>query len=128
MIKGHGKQMLNDYLELENAEGMPDMVNATIALEFLMSAKTGVRNCAAALTEVADMEARKVLRDLLDSSVNLHGELTQLMLRKGGLRSYHVNEQFQLDVKSAQMALKIAGLNLFPGNTDRLGTFATPTY
>lgn len=37
--------MINDYLEVRSAEGMPDLADSTIALDFLLAAKTGVRNC-----------------------------------------------------------------------------------
>lgn len=48
------------------------------------------------------------------------------MIEKGWLHPADTDKQFQLDMKSAQTAIDIAGLNLFPDNTNRLGTFATP--
>jgi len=122
------KRINNDYLEIENAEGMPGMVDSTIALDFLLGIKSGIRNCALALTETADPEARKVIRDILDSSIDLHTEVTELMMKKGWLHPYRVNEQFRIDQISAKQALQIANLELFPGNTSRLGTFATPNH
>lgn len=122
------KPMNNDYLELENSEGMPGLVDSTIALSFLLNAKSGIRNCAFALTEIADPEARTAVRSLLNAQIDLHAQVSELMMNKGWFHPYHVSEQFKLDNISAQTALQIANLQLFPGDTSRLGTFATPNY
>jgi len=118
--------MINDYLEVQNAEGMPALADATVALDFLLSAKTGVQNYVLALAEASRPEVRTILLNQLKSAVALQGEITELMLAQGWLLPHDLNEQAQLDIKSAQMAQQIAGLALFPGNTSRLGTFATP--
>ncbi len=124
-IKG---PMKNDYLEIENAEGMPGLVDSTIALNFLLNVKSGIRNCAIALTEIADPQARTEIRNMLDAQIDLHAEVSELMMNKGWLHPYHTKEQFNLDKMSAQAALQIANLQLFPGDTSRLGSFATPNY
>lgn len=118
--------MINDYLEVRNAEGMPKLVDNTIALQFLLLAKTGVRNCAMALTEAATPEVREIFVSQLKTAINLHEEITNLMIRKGWFHPYNLNEQFALDIKSSQTAVEIAKLELFPGDTSRLGMFATP--
>ena len=118
--------MINDYLEVENAEGMPALADATFALDFLLTAKTGVKNYVLALAEASRPEVRKALLNQLNSAVALHGEITTLMLAQGWLNPHDLSKQAQLDIKSAQMAQQIASLDLFPGNTNRLGTFATP--
>lgn len=122
------KPMNNDYLEIENADGMPGLVDSTVAMELLLSVKTGIRNSAIALTEIEDKEARTAIRSMLNNSINLHSEVTELMITKGWLHPYEVNEQFKIDTTSAKTALRIAELDLFPGDTSRLGTFATPKY
>jgi len=118
--------MNNDYLEIRNAEGMPKLVDATIALDFLLVVKSGIRNYAMALAETASPEARAALCSLLNDEIDMHAELSQLMMDKGWLYPFNVNEQFKLDGKSADTAVKIADMKLFPDNTNRLGTFATP--
>lgn len=120
--------MNNDYLEIDNADGMPGLVDSTIAMELLMSVKTGLRNSALALTEIEDREARDAIRDMLNDSITFHGEVTDLLIAKGWLHPYETNEQFKIDSVAAKTALRIAELDLFPGNTSRLGTFATPKY
>lgn len=122
------QQMNNDYLDVRNADGMPGPVDSTVALEFLMSIKTGIRNSAIALTEIADSEARYEIRNLLEESIDLHAKVTDLMIKKGWLNPYNFKEQVRVDMISSDTALKIANLELFPGDTSRLGTFTTPNY
>lgn len=109
--------MINDYLEVRSAEGMPDLADSTIALDFLLAAKTGVRNCAFALSETASPEVRNVLRNQLESELNLHEEISNFMINKGWFHPLHINKQFQLDIESSQTAVEIAKLDLFPGDT-----------
>lgn len=122
------KPMNDDFLDVQNAEGMPALVDSSIALEFLLTVKTGIRNFAIALTEIADEETRNDIRTFLSDMIDLHAELTELMLTKGWLHPYDVDEQFKVDNISAETAIKIANLDLFPGDTSRLGTFSTPNY
>ncbi len=119
---------MNDYLELESAEGMPGLVDSTIALTFMLNVKSGIRNCAIALTELADPGAREEIRNMLDSQIDLHTQVSELMMKKGWFHPHQVDEQFKIDMMSARAALQIASLELFPGDTSRLGTFATPNY
>jgi spore coat protein CotF len=118
--------VINDYLELRNAEGMPKLVDATMALTFLLNAKSGVRNCAIALTEAITPEVRTTLRIQLDNALNLHEEISNMMINKGWFHPINLDKQFQMDMESSQTAVQIASLDLFPGDTSRLGTFATP--
>jgi len=118
--------MINDYLEVRNSEGMPKLVDATMALSFLLSAKSAVRNCAFALGEAATSEVRTVLRNQLDNAINMHEEISNMMIEKGWFYPNDLKKQFQMDIESSQTVCQIASLNLFPGDTSRLGTFATP--
>jgi similar to spore coat protein len=118
--------MNNDYLDPINSVGMPDMADSTFALEFLLTAKSGVRNCAIALSETITPDARSLARHQLEEALALHEEIAQLMMNKGWLHPYNLDEQYQLDMKSAKTTVQIANMKLFPDNTSRLGMFATP--
>lgn len=118
--------MINDYLEIRNSEGMPKLVDSTVALSFLLFAKTGVRNCAIALTEAATPEVRNVLKEQLNAAIDLHERIYKLMMDKKWFHPYNLDEQFRMDMESSATAVQIAGYNLFPGDTSRLGMFATP--
>lgn len=117
--------MINDYLDMANAEGMPKLVDATMALAFLLNIKSGIRNCAMALNESATPEVRSVLRTQLDTGLNMHEEISNLMISKGWLNPNDLNKQFQMDMESSRVAVQIASLDLFQGNTSIIGTFAT---
>lgn len=116
--------MINDYLEIENAEGMPEMADSTLAMEFLMNLKTGVRNTAVAITESRTPEVRTLLRNQLEAGLALHEEVTKFMIDKGWLHPYNISDQYEVDIKTAKTALMIGNLNLFPGNTSRMGMMA----
>lgn len=67
-----------------------------------------------------------MVHNQLNEALALHEEVFQLMLNKGWLHPYHLNEQYQLDMKSAKTTVQIAQMELFPKDTARLGLFATP--
>ncbi len=115
-----------DYLDPQGAEHMPEMADSGIALEFLLSVKTGIHTYAIALTETSSLKLREALYRQMELSIDLHTEISELMISKGWLYPHDVGKQVELDLKSADNALIIAGMNLFPNDTDRLGMFATP--
>lgn len=118
--------MIKDYLEIRNAEGMPKLVDASMSLGFLLNSKSVVRNLAIALTEAATPEVRFVLEKQLEEAINTHEEISNLMVKKGWIHPANLDRQFQMDLEASETAVQIAGLNLFPGDTSRIGTFATP--
>lgn len=118
--------MNQDYLDPKYAEGMPKMADSSFALDFLISIKTGIRYYAIALTETASPELRATLFKQMDEAIDLYEETTELLLKKGWLYPHDLGKQVELDIKSADMALAIAKMELFPTDTDRRGTFATP--
>ena len=117
--------MINDYLEIRNAEGMSKLVDANMALGFLLNVKSGVRNCAIALTEAVTPEVRAVLLAQLENGLNMHEEIYNMMINKGWFYPRSLDKQFQMDIESSQTVSQIASLDLFPGDTSRRGTFAT---
>ncbi|MCZ8522645.1 MULTISPECIES: spore coat protein [Paenibacillus] len=117
---------MEDYLDPRNSEGMPKMADSMFALDFLMAAKNGVHSYAVALTECITPEARAVVRSQLNQALALHEEISLLMLDKGWLHVYNLPEQHEMDMRSAQTTVQIAGLQLFPEDTSRQGMFATP--
>jgi spore coat protein CotF len=118
--------MINDYLEVRNSEGMPKLVDTMMSTAFLLNTKNSVRNCAIALTEAASPEVRTVLRNELNSALRMHEAIYTMMINKGWFHPMNLDKQFQMDLESSTTASQIAAMNLFPGDTSRLGTFATP--
>lgn len=116
---------MEDFLDPRNSEGMPKLADSTFAMDFLLSVKNGVRNYGIAITETTNPALRKVLQNQMETSINLHQEISELMIKKGWLHPYNFKEQYPLDIKSAETAVQIANLNLYPNDTDRAGMFAT---
>jgi spore coat protein CotF len=117
---------MEDFLDPRNAEGMPDLADSAFAMDFLLMVKSGIRNYGFAITETSNQELRMALRRQLEAAIELHGELSDLMMKKGWLHPYDVNKQFPIDIKAAETAVQIAALNIYPQDTDRRGMFATP--
>ena len=87
-----------DYLDPQGAEHMPEMADASFALDFLLSIKSGIHTYAIALTETASPELRKALYSQMEQSIDLHEELSNLMISKGWLYPYDVGKQVELDL------------------------------
>lgn len=117
---------MEDYLDPRNAEGMPNLADSAFAMDFLLSVKNGIRNYSFAITETANPELRHVLTKQMEAAMDLHSELSELMIKKGWLHPYEFKEQLPIDLKVAETAVQIAQMNLFPIDTDRRGMFATP--
>lgn len=63
---------------------MPELADMTFAVDFLIRAKEGVRNIATALTETASPDLRVLLRKQLNQAIQMHQEITDLMIEKNG--------------------------------------------
>lgn len=66
--------------------GMGGMTEQLIATDLLISAKSGVRNYAFALTEVATPKLRTALREQLKAAFETHEAVSNYMIEK---RYYH---------------------------------------
>lgn len=117
---------MNDYLDPINSVGMPEKIDSVIALDLLLTVKEAIRNYSVALTETASPEVRTTIRNQMEAAIDYQTEITQFMMEKKWFHPYDVSEQQALDLKAAQNAIDIAGLNLFPDNTNRKGLFPTP--
>jgi spore coat protein CotF len=114
-----------DYLDPRNAEGMPNLADSAFAMDFLLTVKNGIRNYGFAITETASPELRRVLARQMESAIDLHGEIAELMIKKSWLNPSDFETQYKVDLKAAETAVQIAQMNLFPNDTDRRGMFAT---
>lgn len=117
---------MNDYLDPINSVGMPEKIDSAIAMDLLITVKEAVRNYGIALTEAASPEVRTTIRNQMEAAIDFHGEVTDLMMKKKWFFPYDLSEQQALDLISAQNAIEIAELNLFPENNNRKGLFPTP--
>jgi similar to spore coat protein len=90
---------------MENLTGMNMLTDQVIAMDLLMSAKSGITMCAVAVTESATPEAKAALARQLNESIDFHGKITDYMMSRGWYHPYQISEQLQLDMKNAQTAL-----------------------
>jgi similar to spore coat protein len=92
---------------LEHLTGMNTMTDQVIAMDFLISAKTGIKTYAVALTESATPEIKTVLSKQLEEAVLTHETIATYMMQKGYYHPYDPNEQIKLDLTNMQNALNI---------------------
>jgi similar to spore coat protein len=92
---------------LEHLTGMNAMTDQMIAMDYLITAKSGIRNYAMAVTESGTPEVKATLTKQLDESMDMHERITLYMMEKGLYHPWNVNEQVQLDLKNIQTALDL---------------------
>jgi similar to spore coat protein len=92
---------------LEHLTGMNKLTDEVIAMDFLINAKSGVRNYAMAVTECATQEIKAVLTKQLDEAITTHEKIASYMVSRGLYHPYNVNEQIKLDLQNIQTALNI---------------------
>ncbi|MXQ54418.1 spore coat protein [Shimazuella alba] len=90
--------------------GMGDITDEVIASDLLISAKSGVRNYAFALTETATPEVRAALQLQFSAAMDLHEKVSNYMIENGYYHPQNMNEQLQLDSQNAQVALNASNL------------------
>ncbi|WP_211748153.1 spore coat protein [Paenibacillus sp. Marseille-Q4541] len=92
---------------LEHMTGLHMLTDDVIAMDFLMNAKSGVRNYAMAVTECASPEIKQILMKQLDEAIDSYEKITTYMMQHGLYHLYHIPEQIQLDLKNIQTAMNI---------------------
>jgi similar to spore coat protein len=92
---------------VEHLTGMDKLTDQVIAMDFLITAKSGVRNYAMAITETGTPEIKTILSKQLDEAIATHEQISQYMMDHGLYHAYNINEQIQLDRQNIQTALSI---------------------
>jgi similar to spore coat protein len=92
---------------IQNMVGMGDMTEQVIATDFLLSAKTGVRNYAVAISEAATPEVRDVLHRQLNVAIGTHEKIANYMMKKGYYHANNPEEQIKVDMKAADTVMNI---------------------
>jgi similar to spore coat protein len=96
---------MNEFIQ--GLMGMGDINDEVIASDFLISAKSGIRNYAFALTETATPELRDTLNKQLSSAIELHERISNYMTSKGYYYPHNINDQLNVDVQTSKTALNI---------------------
>jgi similar to spore coat protein len=93
---------------IQNLAGMSGMTDQVVATDFLISAKSGIRNTAFALTETATPELRATLKEQLRVAVETHEGISNYMVAKGYYHPYDLSEQIQVDIRTANTAIDLS--------------------
>lgn len=93
---------------IESLTGMNKMSDQVIATDFLIAAKSGVRNYAIALTETTNPEVRNILRKQLKDAISTHEKIFNYMMERGYYNPYDVEQQFEIDMTTTETALNLA--------------------
>ncbi len=92
---------------VQNMTGMGGMTDQVIATDFLIAAKTGIKNYALALSETSNPEVREMLRTHLNKAIDTHQEITDYMVSKGYYHPQNVQEQLKVDLQATDTALHL---------------------
>lgn len=92
---------------IESLTGMNKMSDQVIATDFLIAAKSGVRNYSIALTETTNLEVRSILRKQLKDAINTHEKIFNYMVERGYYNPYNVEKQYEIDMKTTETALNL---------------------
>jgi similar to spore coat protein len=92
---------------IESLTGMNKMSDQVIATDFLISAKSAVRNYSIALTETTSQEVRTALRKQLGDAIATHETISNYMMKKGYYNAYDLQEQYKVDMQTTETALKL---------------------
>ncbi|RNB87749.1 spore coat protein [Brevibacillus fluminis] len=91
---------------LEFMTGMDMMTDQVIAMDFLITAKSGVRNYAMAVTEVISPDVKATLTKQLEEAIDTHEQIMAYVMERGLYHPWNVSEQIQLDLQNIDIALK----------------------
>jgi similar to spore coat protein len=92
---------------LQNLAGMGDMTEQVIATDFLINAKSAVRNYAIAISETTTPEAREVLRRHLDTAITTHERILRYMTTNNYYHVHKPQEQLIVDRRTTYTALNL---------------------
>jgi similar to spore coat protein len=87
--------------------GMGDMTEQVIATDFLLNAKTAVRNYSIAISEATTPEVREVLRRHLDAAITTHERILKYMMYNKYYHVHNPQEQMIVDRKTSDVTLKL---------------------
>ncbi|MGN7356616.1 spore coat protein [Paenibacillus sp. SAF-054] len=92
---------------IESLTGMNVLTDEIIAMDFLNTAKSGVRNYAMAVTECVTPEVKAVLANQLEQAIDTHERIVDYLIGKGLYQPHNLTAQIQLDLKNMETALNL---------------------
>lgn len=95
---------------VENLTGMSAMSDQVIATDLLISAKSGVRNYAMAVTEAGTPEIKHTLTRHLEEALDMHEKISNYMVSKGWYHAYDTKEQIKLNLQNISTSMNLPTL------------------
>lgn len=92
---------------IETLTGMDGLSDQVVAMDLLISAKSGIRNYAMAATESGTPEIKEVLTRHLVEALDMHEQISAYMVEKGWYHAWDTNEQIRLDLSNIDTALNL---------------------
>jgi similar to spore coat protein len=92
---------------IEHLTGLDTLTDQIIAADFLISAKSGMKMYAVAVTEAATPEMKTIFRQHLEEAITTHEQIINYMMKKGYYHPYNMNEQIQMDMRNIHTVLNI---------------------
>ncbi|WP_309119474.1 spore coat protein [Paenibacillus sp.] len=91
---------------LEKLTGLGSLTDQVVAMDFLNTVKSGVRNYAMAVTDTVTPEIKTILSRQLEELIDLHERVATYAAEKGIYHPWNVTEQIEVDLNHIEMALK----------------------
>jgi similar to spore coat protein len=95
---------------IETLTGMDGLSDQVVAMDLLISAKSGVRNYAMAVTESGTPEIKEMLTRHLVEALDMHEIISAYIVEKGWYHAWDTNEQISLDLNNINTALNLPTL------------------
>lgn len=92
---------------MQNMNGMSGMTEQVIATDFLMTAKSGIKNLALAITETSTKEVRDTLTQYLNDAIKTHEQISNYMISKGYYNPDDISKQLEMDIQATQTAVNL---------------------
>lgn len=112
-VTGTGMSGMSGTAGMNNAGGSMNQKSTindqVIATDLLISAKTGVKTYADAITEAATPSVRTMLKRQLDEAIAFQDQVSAYMTKKGWYNAYNVNQQILMDLNQTQQTMNQIG-------------------
>jgi similar to spore coat protein len=95
---------------VENLTGLKALTDQVVATDLLISAKSGVRNYAMAVTDSGSPEIKEVLIKHLEDALDMHEQIANYMVERGWYHAFDTKEQVNLNLQNINTALKLPTL------------------
>ncbi|PKR83741.1 spore coat protein [Heyndrickxia camelliae] len=95
---------------IEKFTGMDALSDQIVAMDLLISAKSGVRNYAMAVTEAGTPEIKEMLTRHLEAALDMHEQISSYMAEKGWYHAWDTNEQLNINLGNINTALNLPTL------------------